>query len=252
MISSIQARILLSCASVLALSLAGCTDDRNATTRGELFHCSSGADCLEGWSCQCGYCQEPGVVQLACGVQTDANGGDGQISGGDATTDDSGLGDSTNADVAGDTPSVDTQSTDTLTPDAAPSDAGALTPDASLGICGQTVSSDVVAGPCDLVDWSGCPDTSYACYYAPALQTSICKKHATFAENGACEPCNLSECGEATGGRKLICDAVDKKCYRTCNWQQLNAFPCPSGWTCYKLTDNQQKVYPDGAGICAP
>lgn len=201
----------------LVLGAAACTDDRNATTSGELFHCTTGADCLTGWSCICGYCQQPGQQQLACTIDADASNGDVQAA------------------------------TDTAT-----ADSGALDPNASLGICGQKVGTDVVPGPCNLTDWTGCPDSSYACYYAPAFQQSICKKHATVAENAACEPCNLAECGSASGGRPLICDVVDKKCYRTCNWENLNAFPCPTAWTCYKLTDANNVPYPNGAGICAP
>ena len=233
---------LFVCLCALVLGTGACTDDRNATTHGELFHCSTGADCLTGWSCICGYCQEPGAIQLACTIDSDASGGDAQL-GTDTSADDS----SSGTDATVDTSTPDVGPTDTTT-----ADSGALDPNANLGICGQKVGTDVVAGPCNLTDWSGCPDSSYACYYAPAFQQSICKKHAAIAENAACEPCNLSECGGAADGRPLICDVVDKKCYRTCNWQNLNAFPCPSGFKCYKLTDASNVEYPNGAGICAP
>ncbi len=224
-----------------ALLLGGCQDGRNATTPGELYHCASDGDCLSGWSCQCGYCQQTGVAQqYPCGVVGADTTGDGSLSG-----------DSADASTGSDSASTDAGSTD------AGSDAIDPPPPVGtpLGICNQAVSSDVVFANCNLSDWTGCA-SGYGCYYGPAIKKTLCKKHTSFAENAACDPCNLTECGVASDSHVLICDAVDKICRRTCDativGTGVKPGQCPTGQKCYQLVDSNNVAYPSQGGICAP
>ncbi len=231
---------------LFALSLAACTDGRNATTPGELFHCSADSDCLSGWSCECGYCQQPGTRQFACGVSADDASGDATVSG-DTTSDDSLAGDTigtdaTTADTGADIAGTDASTTDTGTPPVG-------TP---IGVCNQSVSSDVVFAACNLATWSGCA-ADYGCYYGPSIKQTLCKKHTALAENAVCDPCNLTECGLAADSHPMICDAVDKICRRTCDATvPVKAGQCPSGQQCYQLVDSKNVPYPSTGGVCAP
>jgi hypothetical protein len=224
----------------LALALGACTDTRNATTPGELFHCASSADCLNGWACHCGYCQQPEFEQLACGVTDDDVSSDAVISLDTAT----GLDGSDTASQDAGSDGVDLDGIDVVSVDVA-----AGTP---IGVCNQGVSSDVIFASCNLDTWQGCP-AGYGCYYAPALKQTLCKPHATMVEAAKCDPCQLTECGAAADAQPLICDSVDKICRRTCDATvPVKAGQCPSGEQCYQLVDDKNVKYPSTGGICAP
>lgn len=236
-------RLLAFLGFALALGLAGCTDGRTATTPGELYHCVGDNDCLSGWTCQCGYCQQPGATQFTCGVDADVTGGDATISG------DSDAGGGSDDVAAADTGSD--ASTDVAGTDATSGDTGNPPVGTPIGICNQAVSSDVVFKACNLTTWAGC-DAGLGCYYGPALQQTLCKPHGAMAEGTTCDPCNLTECGETPDGHKLICDYVDKVCRRTCDaTTPVKPGQCPTGEQCYQLVDGNNKPYPSSGGICA-
>lgn len=210
-ISGFQALALVMC-----LAPSACMDSRNATTPGQLYHCTTDTDCLSGWACHCGYCQQPGIEQYGCSATGNDTSEDGTIV----------------ADTSGDTggPPVGT----------------------SLGICNQEVSTDVIFTTCNLASWSGC-DSGYGCYYGPAIKQTLCKPHSSFAEGAACDPCNLTECGLTAAGEPLICDAVDKICRPTCDATvPVKSGQCPTAQQCYQLVDDQNVPYPSTGGICAP
>lgn len=219
----------------------GCTDDRNATTPGTLYHCSTDGDCLSGWTCQCGYCQQPGAQQYVCGIGADADAGSGDVGVGDSGTSDSASGDLENSD------SVDSGSSDT-TEDVKVSDSFVV--GQPTGNCNNVVTSDMTPAGCNLNTWNKCP-SNQGCYYAPAGEQKYCQAHDNTTENSACDPCKLSQCGLSADQKPLICDFVDKKCYRTCDWT-TTPNPCPQGQQCFKLTDGAGKIFPENAGICAP
>lgn len=242
---------------LVAVALAACTDARTATTPGELYHCSGDGDCLSGWSCVCGYCQQPGALEYVCtatsaDVADDASLLDAEVvvaaadSGGDGGPADGGGSETVaGADAASD------GANDTAVDSDAASDSGTLPAGTPIGICGQTIGTDTLPGPCGLDDWTQCP-AGYGCYYGPAIKQSLCKQHGSLGENAACVACNLSECGLASDKRPLLCDAILQQCLRSCNCQNVKKLPCPSGQTCYCLTESATVKFPNGAGICAP
>ncbi len=241
--------VLAACGLVLAFF--GCTDGRNATTPGELYHCDSSADCLSGWACECGYCQQPGVTQFACGVTAGDTTGDGSLS---SDTGDSAVGDATGSDAEpGDTAGTDATADSGATD--ATGDTGGPPVGTPLGICNQAVSSDVVFAACNLTDWTGCA-AGFGCYYGPAIKQTLCKKHASLAEGATCDPCNLTECGLAADSHVLICDAPTKTCRRTCDATVVGTGvkpgQCPAAQQCYQLVDANNVPYPSQGGICAP
>lgn len=240
-IPMVRTLVPLLAALAAVLALAGCTDGRTATTRGELYHCESGNDCLVGWSCQCGYCQEPGAQQFTCGVTAGDTSDDASLTGDSQVGDDASTGD-----VAADSGATDsTSGTD------ATSDTGAPPVGTLIGVCNQTVSSDAVFKSCNLSDWTGC-DAGYGCYYGPAIKQTLCKKHTALGEGATCDPCNLTECGLAADKHPLICDYVDKACRRTCDATvPVKAGQCPAGEQCYQLVDSNNVPYPTTGGICA-
>ena len=247
--------VLLVCVSLAAIALSACTDARDAKTPGELFHCATDGDCLAGWTCQCGYCQTVGVQQFPCGMapgdasddaslsddsNTNDSGGADSLVGDASGSDDSHTSDSGGADSGG-----DGGSTDAMTNELPPS--GTM-----IGVCNQSVSADVVFAACNLANWSGC-SAGYGCYYGPAIKQTLCKKHTSFSEGLACDPCNLTECGLASDNHPLICDAVDSVCRRTCDATvPLKTGQCPTGQQCYQLIDDKKVPYPSTGGICAP
>ncbi len=235
-------KILVPMVALLALVFSGCSDGRTATTPGELFHCVSDGDCLSGWTCQCGYCQQPGAVQFNCGVSAGDTADDATLMG-DATDNDTAIGtDATGVDTTVDVGGTDATTTDTSVPPVG-------TP---IGVCNQAVSSDVVFAACNLTDWTGCA-AGFGCYYGPAIKQTLCKKHSALTEGTKCDPCNLTECGLAADNHTLICDAVDKICRRTCDLTKpIKTGQCPSGEQCYQLVDDKNVPYPSTGGICAP
>ena len=231
----------------LAIALGACTDNRNAVTPGELFHCTTDSDCLSGWTGQCGYCQQPGIQQFTCGVSA------GDVSDDATLSDDSANGDANNDTDAnnGDTAGSDGNGDTTGGTDAA-SDTGGPPVGTPIGVCNQSVSSDVIFTTCNLATWSGC-DPGYGCYYGPAIKQTLCKKHATVGEGVTCDPCNLTDCGIAADSHVLICDLPTKVCRRTCDATvPLKPNQCPAGEQCYQLTDASGGLYPSTGGICAP
>jgi len=136
---------------------------------------------------------------------------------------------------AGDAPDA-VASPDTAAPDAPASDIQA---------------SDTGSGPCNLSTWQPC-EPGQGCYYAPATQAKSCQIHGNLGEGSTCDPALPQACGtSAADGRPLICDAIDKKCYRTCVCDKPGDLACPGAMVCYCLKDGT-KPWPDGAGICAP
>jgi len=135
--------------------------------------------------------------------------------------------------------------------DASSVDAGSA-PDAGAPADVCTASdAAITAGTCDLVDWTACA-TGQGCYFDSANQTSGCDLHGCKGFLEACEPTG-HECGVATidgQPRPLRCDAIDAKCYPTCNVKS-GQLPCPSTMVCFQLESNKVP-YPGGAGICAP
>lgn len=240
---SIRQRFLVLLTLSLAMAVPACTDDRNAVTPGELFHCGADNDCLSGWTCQCGYCQQPGIPQFACGV-----------SAGD-TTEDANIGADTSVDdAAADAMGSDALGTDASTDAATDSsnDTGGPPVGTPIGVCNQSVSSDVVFTSCNLATWTGC-DAGFGCYYGPAIKQTLCKKHSTLGEGAVCDPCNLTDCGLASDNHVLICDLPTKACHRTCDATvPLKPNQCPTGEQCYQLTDDKNVPYPSTGGICAP
>lgn len=215
---------------LFALVAAACSSG-SARTSTALFACQTSAQCLAGYTCICNFCQQPGAVQWTCGA--------------DAAALDVGT-DTSLADVATKDATADLQfATDVpLAKDAVPA-ADSTAPKDVAAV------EDVYAGPCDLSTWKPC-GSGYGCYYAPTTGTKTCQKHGSGGEGTACDPAQPQACGlAAADGRPLICDVVDKKCYRTCICSQPTALACPKAMTCYCLQDGA-KPWPDGAGICAP
>lgn len=228
---------------VAAVALTACTDSRTATSPGELFHCVSDGDCLSGWTCQCGYCQEPAAPQFNCGVTAGDTADDATLTG-DASTD---------SDVASGSDAATSEvTTDVNDGDVANGDTGGPPVGTQIGICNQAVSSDVIFVACNLADWTGC-SAGFGCYYGPAIKQTLCKKHTSVTEGTACDPCSLTECGLSTDNHPLICDAVDKICRRTCDLTKpVKPGQCPSGQQCYQLVDDKNVPYPSSGGVCAP
>ena len=136
--------------------------------------------------------------------------------------------------------------------DAAATDSGPETADAGPDTAPDApadIPGDVASGPCNLSDWTPCASGS-GCYYNPADKKTFCEPHGSLAENASCNPATPQLCGKA-GTRPLLCDTVDKKCYRTCRCDQPTLLPCPSGQKCYCLEANGVP-WPGSAGICAP
>ena len=209
--------------AALFLALAGfalgCGAQRSANDPTELYACSGPADCLAGRACLCHYCQDPAAPRLTCAADAE--------------------------------PSPDVAADAAHGPDAAPgADAkdSQSTPDVAAA---DSATLDAYSGPCDLSTWKPC-SAGYGCYFTPATQAKTCQFHGNLGEGAACDPAKPEACGRsAADDRPLICDAVDKKCYRTCVCSKPADLPCPSKMVCYCLKDGANP-WPDSAGICAP
>ncbi len=97
--------------------LAGCGTDLDARAANTLYACVVATDCLQGYSCVCGFCQEQGSAVQVCGEDADAA--------------DTGV---------ADTGTADTGTADTGTADTGTADTG-----------------DANGGGCSPRTWQGCP-----------------------------------------------------------------------------------------------
>jgi hypothetical protein len=135
--------------------------------------------------------------------------------------------------------------------DGGSADAGSTSDDAQAAEVCAPSDAALTPGACNLVDWTACGQ-GQGCYFDPASQSSGCDVHGC---KGLMEPCDPKghECAVATidgQPRPLRCDAIDAKCYPTCNAKSGQP-ACPSTMICYQLESNKVP-WPEGAGICAP
>ena len=230
-------------AAVLAAGLGvACSDGRTARDAGVRYGCAAAVDCLDGFSCVCGLCTPAGATPI-CVDGTGADNMAGPDTGGDVIV----LADSA-PDIASDA-GADT---------GGPADAVAEVPDAAdVSLSPDAAAQDVDTGPpqhtgaCNLVDWKPCVGAR-GCYYATSTKVTFCAAHGAGAEGAPCDPSAAPACGRASDGTPLVCDTIDKKCYRTCACLPVSPTACPKGKQCYCLKAAGGAAFPGDAGICAP
>lgn len=222
---------------LMGCGLVACGGDRDPRAAGVLYACKTQDDCLEGYSCFCGLCQVPGQAAVCLG---------------DASPTDASPTDASPVDGAADSSGPGGDAADLGSDLAADSEDAAAEVADSADVSSPADSAEAT-GACHLVTWAGCT-ASQGCYYDQLASKTLCAAHGSQAWGSACDPAKTPQCGLGQVGgspRPLICDAVDKKCYFTCTCQGTGP-ACPTGQTCYCLTDAKQQPFPDSAGICVP
>ena len=101
---------------------------------------------------------------------------------------------------------------------------------------------------CNLVTWKGC-GAKQGCYFDDAANKPFCTANGGGKENTPCTPGQF-QCGVAKDSTPLLCDSIEKRCFRLCNTSGAGG-PCPQSQVCYGL-ESGGKLWPQNAGICAP